>query len=229
MLQKEIVQPGTLELLMKLMQDEKLKDFILVGGTALALQIGHRDSIDIDLFSQKPFEQDKMDSYLQKQYGFLPAFLDKNTVSGSINGVKVDLITHDYPYVKEPMLVESVRMATKEDISAMKLNAISGNGTRIKDFIDIAYLSSSLSLNDMINAFEKKYPNANAMMIPKGLVYHQDINFKEPVKMADNRLVWKKIEERLHRMIVKPNEIFKPLSMFDEMKKQNVTKKGFKL
>ncbi len=134
MLRTETVTSHTLELLKLLMQDERLKDFILVGGTALSLQIGHRISIDLDLFSLKPFDEQDLAQYLETNYRLQLDYLQKNTIKGQIEGVKVDLITHAYPYVQEPALTDGVRLASVDDIAAMKLNVIAGNGTRIKDY-----------------------------------------------------------------------------------------------
>jgi len=230
MLQRQAVKRTTLELLIELMQDKQLTDFILVGGTALALQIGHRDSIDLDMFTKNSFEANELDKYLKDNYGFTQDYLRNNTLKGDINGVKVDLMTHDYPNVQKDLLVEGVRMASLPDIAAMKLNAIIGNGTRIKDFIDIAYLSSTLSLNDMQKAYSQKYPSSNPVMVPKALSYHQDINFKEPIKMIEGRLKWVLIEKRLINMIGSPEKVFSPLNMLDEKKSNDLSNgKGLKM
>jgi hypothetical protein len=197
------------------MQDKQLADFTLVGDTALALQIGHRLSIDLDMFTKNSFEANELDKYLKDNYGFTQDFLSKNTLKGNIEGVKINLITHNYPNIKNDLVVENVRMASLPDIAAMKLNAIIGNGTRIKDFIDVAYLSSSLSLSDMQKAYSQKYPSSNPIMVPKALSFHQDINFKEPIKLMEGPLKWVLIEKRLISMIGSPNKVFSPLSMLD--------------
>jgi hypothetical protein len=113
------------------MEDELLKNFFLVGGTALALQIGHRISIDLDLFTQTSFDENEILSNLEERYQFQMDFQARNTLKGSIRGIKVDLITHNYPLVKPLIKMENVSMAAPEDIAAMKLNVITGNGTRI--------------------------------------------------------------------------------------------------
>ena len=193
MLRKETVGESTLELLKILMEDELLKNFFLVGGTALALQIGHRISIDLDLFTQTSFDENEMLSNLEERYQFQTDFQAKNTLKGSIKGIKVDLITHSYPLVKPLIKMESVCMAAPKDIAAMKLNAITGDGTRVKDFIDIAYLSSSLTLSQMIAAYEEKYATRNPAMVIKALDYYNDINFNEPVEMLEGKYKWESL------------------------------------
>jgi hypothetical protein len=208
MLQKETVAAGTLELLKDLMQDENLGDFFLVGGTALSLQIGHRISIDIDLFSRKPFDENALLEYLEQKRGFQLDYINKNTVKGQIAKTKVDFITHNYPLVKELWQVEGVRIASLEDISAMKLNAIVGNGTRLKDFIDVAFLSRYISLQKMMDAYEDKYATRNPVMTLKALSFYNDINFNEPVDIIVGRYSWKPIEKRLREMLKSPKRLF---------------------
>ena len=208
MLYKETVPLSTLELLNRLMQIDYLTDFILVGGTALALQLGHRKSVDIDLFSQNFFDSKRLSEHLQKDMNLQLDFIEKNTIKGEINGIKTDFITHAYSLVQPPLIADNIRMADKPDIAAMKLNAVSGNGTRLKDFIDIAYLSSSLSLKQMLDAYGEKYKVQNPVIPLKALAYYNDINFKEPVHLTRGKLNWNKIKDRIGEMIQFPEKIF---------------------
>ena len=90
----------------------------------------------------------------------------------------------------------------------MKLNAIAGNGTRIKDFIDVAELSVYYSLNQMLDFYERKY-NANTLMPLKAIIFFDDINLSEPVRLTNGkRLNWKKYATRLLRMEEQPDRIF---------------------
>ena len=211
MLHKETIDAATLELLKRLMGDERLQSFVLVGGTSLALQMGHRISVDLDLFTEKEFEADELREYLELNYHLQTDYLAFATVKGEIDGVQVDCIAHAYPWLKPFVLEEGIRLASLEDICAMKLNAIAGNGTRIKDFVDVAYLSSSFSLQQMLDCYEEKY-NANPLMPLKGIVYFADINKNAPVKMANGKpLNWKMIEKRLLAMEKYPQKVFPQL------------------
>lgn len=147
-------------------------------------------------------------SDLEDKYKFQLDYRSKNTLKGEIGGVKVDLITHNYPLVKPLLNFDSVRMASPDDIAAMKLNAISGNGTRLKDFIDIAYLSSFMTLSQMVDAYEEKYSSRNPAMVIKALDYHKDINFNEPIEMLEGKYKWKDIEQRLGQMTLYPTKVF---------------------
>ena len=211
MLHHETIAPATRELLNKLMSDDRLQDFVLVGGTSLALQLGHRLSVDLDLFTDTDFNEDTLRSYLEQNYQFQADFMERSTVKGEINGVQIDCIAHCYPWLKPCRQDNGWRLAQLEDIAAMKLNAIAGNGTRIKDFIDMAYLSSVFSLEQMLGFYEQKY-HSNTLMPLKGLIFFDDINKDEPVHMADGKpLQWKRIEKRLLSMDKYPKRIFETL------------------
>ena len=199
MLQEQTIKASTLELLKRLMSDSVLKDFYLVGGTALALQIGHRISIDLDLFSTAAFDNVQMREYLESEYGFRADYMAANTLKGSISDVKIDCIMHKYKWL-DTFEDNGIRLAGLKDICAMKLNSIAGNGTRIKDFIDLAYLSEYYSLRQMLDFFQEKY-NANTVMVLKAVTFFDEINYIEPLKLCNGKkLNWKKIEKRLLEM-----------------------------
>ena len=211
MLYKETVDASTLELLKRLMADTRLKDFVLVGGTALSLQMGHRISVDLDLFFKSDFDAEELRAYLERTYHLETDYMAYATVKGEINGVQVDCIAHSYPWIRPFVEEDGIRLVSMEDICAMKLNAIAGNDTRIKDFIDVAYLSELYSLNQMLSFYEEKY-HANPLMPLKGIVFFDDINKKAPVKMTDGKaLDWKMIEKRLLAMEKSPNKVFESL------------------
>lgn len=208
MLHIETIAPATLELLKRIMQDSSLPQFRLVGGTSLALQMGHRISVDLDLFTDDSFDEQYVNDILRQNYGFEMDFIAKETVKGAIDRVKIDCIAHKYPWICPCYEIDGIRLASKEDLCAMKLNAIAGNGTRLKDFIDVAFLSTSFSLEQMLGFYETKY-HSNSMMALKALTYYDDINFNEPVVLLDgSKLQWKSIEKRLSSMVKEPSKVF---------------------
>lgn len=208
MLQKQTVKDETLELLKDLMQDKRLTDFFLVGGTALSLQIGHRISIDIDLFSIHDFNENQLSEYLEIHKGFKLNYLSKNAIKGQIGNVQVDLITHSYPLMNNLLTEDNIRMADTLDISAMKLNAITGSGTRLKDFVDIAFLSIYHSLNEMVVAYMEKYNSRNPLIPLKALGYFDDINFDEPLMLINGIYKWNLIQRHLSKMLKNPDKKF---------------------
>jgi predicted nucleotidyltransferase component of viral defense system len=193
------------------MHDEKLNQFNLVGGTALALYMGHRKSIDLDLFSQHDFNVNELEKHLADTYNYETDNPNKKstaTLIGRINGIKVDFICYEYLNVKPIYVSDGIRICSMYDIAAMKLTAIAQNGTRLKDFVDIAFLSTQMSLQEMIDVFGKKYPNTNKISAVKGLTYFNDIEFASKIELINGTFKWKGIEKRIHEMVKYPDKIF---------------------
>ena len=96
MLYKNVVPDEAYRLLKEIMQDEKFNDFVLVGGTSLALRIGHRKSIDLDLFTKNDINVSDIDFYLKEKYNFIKKYEESNTLKGYIDGVFIDCIKYKY-------------------------------------------------------------------------------------------------------------------------------------
>ena len=200
MLHKETISPDTLEILTRLQKQDYLKGFHLVGGTALALQIGHRTSIDIDLFSNFEFDTAQLLEKLYIDFDFKLFFSANNTLKGSIEDVKVDILSHQYPYVSSPVIIENIGMVSIQDIIAMKLNAITTSGQRIKDFIDIYYLLKTWSLADMISFYKIKYVAFNEVNVLKSLTWYEDIDHSDwPALLQNPGLKWSEIMKKIRK------------------------------
>ena len=208
MLHKKTVESGTLELLRRLQGEPLLSAFNLVGGTALALRIGHRKSVDLDLFTREDFDLEELKSMLVEKYDFKVSFARGYTLKGFIGDVMIDCIRFDYPHLQSLDFIEEVRLESVPDIIAMKLSAISQNGTRIKDFIDIATLSTMYSFDEMLGFYTEKFPNVNVIMPLKSITYFEEIDFNEPVVMMTGEFEWSRIAKRLHEMVREPRKVF---------------------
>lgn len=208
MLYTETIARPTLELLKKLEAEVAMTDFNLAGGTSLALYLGHRVSIDLDLFTPKPFDAKNMEKFLAAKYGFRTDFMEKNTLKGFIAGVKIDCITHSYDYLEEPYTESDIRLYSIQDIVAMKLSAIADNGSRLKDFIDIAFLSTRFPFKSMLKMYERKFPGSNLIRPFKAITYFDDIDFEEDIVMLNGRYEWRPIEKRLIDMTQKQDKVF---------------------
>jgi len=174
MLFKETVATSTLELLESLMAIPELSDFALVGGTNLALRFGHRISVDIDLFSNKPFDSNDIVPVLLNNYpSLLITSQKKSSLQCWISDIKVDIVLHEYPYLQPVDIISGLRLASTSDIVAMKLNAVSQRGAR-KDFWDIAELLDQYSLEDMLQFFSSKYKMYEVFHIVRSLSYFDD-------------------------------------------------------
>ena len=200
MLHTETVTPATLDLIDRLQQDPAFSGFYLVGGTALSLQIGHRISVDIDFFTKKSFDTVALTEHLEKAYAFSQQYSSTNTLKGFIGDTFVDLLKHDYPFVNPPISMDGIRMLSKPDIAAFKVNATTGNGTRAKDFVDIYFLLKEFSLTDIVGFYRTKYSQRNDYHAIKSLAYFDDIDPDGwPNLILEKELTLKKLTSALTR------------------------------
>ena len=205
----DVILPKTLQLLKKIQQDPVFDDFFLVGGTALALQLGHRLSIDLDFFTEHPFSTQALTDHLYDWKDFILSSVSSNTVLGVLEGVKTDFITHAYPLVDPLIIEEGLRLASLVEIGAMKLNAIAHSGQRLKDFIDVYFLLESMTLRDLLTAYSRKYPKSNQLIPLKALVYFEDINIQIDKPMVNRAITLSMLKRRLEEAVLKPEKIFK--------------------
>lgn len=212
MLYTETIEGGTLELLRNLQSEVLLSSFNLVGGTSLALRMGHRKSVDLDLFTKDDFDLQELRELLVNKYNLRVSYEKGKTLKGFINNVKIDLIKYDYPQVCSVETIEGIRFESIPDVIAMKLSAICDNGFRMKDFIDIAFLSSKYSFDDMLKFYSVKFPSSNQMMLAKALVYFADIDFDEDIVMLNCDFDWEMIAKRLNDMTLQRNKVFDLIS-----------------
>lgn len=182
MLQTQTVAPELMELLNFVMNSDVFDEFFLVGGTALALQIGHRKSIDLDFFGETEIDSNLFRQELSKYGSFNLIKQSKNILITNVGGIKTDFINYPYPMIEKPVIFNGIRLASIPDIAAMKLNAISGRGSR-KDFIDIFFLMKEFSLNEMINFYLQKYHDGSKFLVIKSLTYFEDAEEYDIPKM----------------------------------------------
>ena len=117
MLSLQTVQPNTLELLKRLMSEPLLSGTRLVGGTSLALQYGHRNSVDLDFFGKLDEDIDDLRQCLELMGTVVPIKEKKNIRIYEVNGVKVDFVDYSrYPWLTDPVLEEGLRLASPQDI-----------------------------------------------------------------------------------------------------------------
>lgn len=185
MLSYETIEKHTLELLRQLMQEPAFFDMRLVGGTALALQYGHRQSIDLDFFGDLQCEVAETKAILSK-FGQVTVLKETATIRiYAVNGIKVDFVHYScYPWLNEPLLEDGIRLASPQDIAAMKVNAIEGRGTR-KDFIDIYFLLRHFELSEILGFYEQKYPDHSFFRALMSLTYFDDAEQQPMPKMLD--------------------------------------------
>jgi predicted nucleotidyltransferase component of viral defense system len=148
------------------MQSDVFNDFRLVGGTALSLQIGHRESIDIDLFSDSEYgtlDFNAIENYLKANFEYVD-FLNTIPAMGKSyfigenkeNTIKLDVYYTD-TYIQPYVEVDGIRMATIEEIIAMKIDVVQRGG-RKKDFWDLHDLLESYTISQMLDLHKQRYP-----------------------------------------------------------------------
>ncbi len=153
--------------LKELMNEPLLKDFVLVGGTSLSLQLGHRISIDIDLFTDSLYGSinfNAIQEMLRGKFNFCIGDCGNIVSFGTSyligdtkeDAVKLDLF-YTEPFIRKIQIIDGIRMASLEDIVAMKLYVM-GDGGRKKDFWDLNELQSRFTLNQMLDLYEEKFP-----------------------------------------------------------------------
>jgi predicted nucleotidyltransferase component of viral defense system len=189
------------------MRLESLKDFSLVGGTALALKYGHRSSVDLDLFYHSKFDHDPIVKELIKKFEKGYSTESKNVKWGIfcyINKIKVDIVYYPHQLIADVEQIDDIRMYNDADIIAMKLNAILGRGTK-KDFWDLYELLQHYSLKDMIAFHEAKFPEQNLLItIPQAIIYFNDaeetnapLSFKGQTWTQVKKFIQKKVSDYL--------------------------------
>lgn len=199
MLQTAAVDSATLALLKKMMGLPAFQQFNLVGGTALALQIGHRVSIDLDFFTSHEFDSAQLIIELER-LGKLEVLVDKPPfLQVRLDDVKLDFLKYPYPFVQEFIDVEGVRLASVENISVMKLLAIARRGVK-KDFVDLYFILERYSLGELVQLFESKLPNIDMFHILKSLSYFEDADVEADPKMLV-KVSWAKIKEEITRKV----------------------------
>lgn len=192
------VEPDTLELLKNLMQEKMLANTRLVGGTALALQYGHRNSVDLDFFGEIDSEEDYVT--MLKQYGNVMVIKNSPTIKQFIvNGVKVDFVNYKYPWIDNPVEEEGMVLASPKDIAAMKINAIEGRGSK-KDFIDIYFLLQKYHLSEILEFYSKKYPEYSIFRAMMSLTYFDDADEQVMPKMFEN-VSWELIKNSIKKIV----------------------------
>ncbi len=193
------VSHDVLKLLHSIMLDSVFDDFYLVGGTALALQIGHRKSIDIDLFTGESFDADQISENFCRIYAAKEIELERNTIRAIIDNIKIDVMTHQYPLLEPLEKKDTIRMANLKDIAAMKINAIANRGSK-KDFWDFAALLDFFPAEDMLSFFQSKYSHANVWHAEKSLSYFDDADL-EPDPNDITGKTWEGIKQSINRSL----------------------------
>lgn len=190
------ILPDTLRAIQLVSNIPIVKDSYLAGGTALALQLGHRISVDLDFFTGMEFDETMLASSL----GNFPEFVEEGkawrTIWGKVGETKFSLFYYKYPLIGKSLIFEGLNLASKEDIAAMKIHAVSDRGTK-RDFIDLYMLAQEFGLDDILEFYDDKYGDleSRSYHLIRALDYFSDADHEgvSPKMLID--LSWEKVKE----------------------------------
>lgn len=193
----------TAELLRSFAHAEFLHSFYLSGGTALALEMGHRESEDLDFFNQDDFNPLELQQELTPFGKLEEVEIATGTLNLFLNGVKLQFLRYQYPLLEAKLLWEGIQLSSEIDIACTKLITISMRGSK-KDFIDLFFLLKDYSLNRLFEAVQEKYRGSdyNQTHILKSLVYFDDAE-QQPMPRMHKEVNWDQVKKEIVETVKK--------------------------
>jgi len=196
-----ILRTDTKKVLAVLKKTSVVQDFYLSGGTGLALQIGHRESQDLDFFTELDFNAQLLQAELAKIGHLENTQLDKGTLNCFIDNVKIQFLHYPYKLLEEKIEWEGIFVSSILDIACTKLITISSRGSK-KDFIDLYFLLQIYTLTFLFEKLEEKYTNLNydKLHILKSLIYFEDAN-EQPLPRMHKEVSWEMIKKEIKKAV----------------------------
>ena len=179
-----------------------LEPWILAGGTALALQLGHRISIDLDFFIAESFDPQALRRKLAGLGAIEVQAMGPDTLHVSLDGVRLTYLRSEVPFLYEPVEYRGLRLADARDIAAMKIVAVASRGSK-KDFVDLhAYLMAGATFADLMRTVRQRYRSTkfNEMHLLRSLVYFDDAE-AEPMPRMLSKTEWPEIRARIEEEV----------------------------
>ncbi|MDZ4228551.1 MAG: nucleotidyl transferase AbiEii/AbiGii toxin family protein [Candidatus Levybacteria bacterium] len=187
--------PDTIRALKLVSNISIVKKSYLAGGTALALQIGHRISVDFDFFTPLVFDEKTLSGELSRLPEYKETGMAWRTVWGKIVNTKFSLFYYQYPLIKKTIPFEGIQMLSKEDIAAMKIHAMEDRGTK-RDFIDLYFLTKEFTMEQMLTFYDQKYGTLEDHLysILRSMNYFVDADIDRMPEMLI-KIDWEKVKE----------------------------------
>jgi len=187
----------TRELLKKLAGIVRSHEFILAGGTGLALQLGHRISVDLDFFTAKPFSTERAFSEL-KGSGLGPEVLAESEGSLTVimEGAKVSMFHYPYPFVEDRKEVYGIPVAGLIDIASTKVVAINRRGAK-RDFVDLYFVLQDIPFRKVAENMVERFggERLNPVHVGKSLVFFDDADSDPDPEYSDKeRPTWEVVK-----------------------------------
>jgi hypothetical protein len=179
-----------------------LEPWTLAGGTGLALQLGHRVSIDLDFFTEDRLDVGALRRSLAPLGALEIQYQDENTLHVRLNGIRLSYLRSEAPFLCPPVEYRGLRLADPRDIAAMKIITIAGRGSR-KDFVDLyAYLEAGGDFPGLMEIVRRRHANVsfNEIHLLRSLVYFEDAE-QEPMPRMLHKVDWPEIRARLEEEV----------------------------
>lgn len=187
----------TQSVLNKIKNISDLQRFYLSGGTALSLQLGHRESEDLDFFIKSMFEPQQLQKELLQHGSLENVIIDTGTLNVFMDKVKLQFLYYPYNLLEELVSWDGIKLSSIKDIACTKLMTISARGSK-KDFIDLYIILQNMKLNELFANLEKKYAKVqyNYPHILKSLIYFEDADAQPMPKMHID-LEWENVKNSI--------------------------------
>jgi hypothetical protein len=191
--------PNTIRALKLVSNISIVKKSYLAGGTALAIQIGHRISVDLDFFTSQVFDEKTLSGELSRLPEYKETGTAWRTVWGKVTNTKFSLFYYQYPLIEKTILFEGIQMLSKKDIAAMKIHAMEDRGTK-RDFIDLYFLTKEFTLEQMLAFYGQKYGTLEDHLysILRSMNYFVDADMDRMPEMLI-KTDWGKVKEYFER------------------------------
>lgn len=182
------------------------KEFYLAGGTALALQIGHRDSDDFDFFCKKDIDTQKLFVDIKnffKDYKVVKVQDECNTLTVIVdNSIKLSFFSYKYELMQQLIDEPNLKIASIIDIACMKLIAITSRASN-KDYIDIYYVLQQMDLAELLEVASKKFSDIDRNLILKSLVYFDDVKIESIMFKNNKKIDFEKVKDFIKAKVLK--------------------------
>jgi hypothetical protein len=207
MLIKTGISPFLWECLRNMQKNPLFDNYYLVGGTALSLQIGHRVSDDIDLFTKDELNKDAIlfyaKKYISNDYKIINNSESIFQLFSDAKNLKLDFVHFPYALIDPLIMEEGIRMVDKNDLSAMKMSATGTRGSEAKDFVDIIYLLQYMSFEKIVENFKLKYKTDDILHYLRSVAYFDEIKKESwlSLKPIKDKISSKTVVERLSKAV----------------------------
>lgn len=193
----EVLTPRAQKVLNALKAVVQDHEFVLAGGTAAALQLGHRTSFDFDLFTRRRFSNDAILREI-RSLDLMPQVLqeDKDTLTITVDRVKVSFFHYPYPFIERTAALQGVPISGLIDIAAMKVLAIAQRGAK-RDFVDLYFILQDIPFPKIAASMHKRFgqERVNPVALGKALVYFSDAEADPEPEYLGKKKEWKRIKK----------------------------------